>query len=243
MVANFPARNNPYGQGPDAGARFPAGARPMYDEARGTRTACLSRSRGRRACLGRDRMALAFSRPTRSSSAARAGAGLSIRPASLVSTGPSTARGGTSTSARSPAAGGRTSCRSGSSLMATARGPPSSTSGVAPECAPRGSRSAASASWRDLERLLSEVGRGLRPGGLFGSLLIRGVPIKRRARHPVALGFWLVRRLPGWRRRARIGPISEFTRSLGRAGLEKLRCEASGVHIAVLARRRSEQRS
>jgi SAM-dependent methyltransferase len=95
----------------------------------------------------------------------------------------------------------------------------------------------------DLERLLSEVGHVLRPGGLFGSLLIRGVPTKRRARDPVALGFWLVRRLPDWRRRARIGPISEFTRSLGRAGLEKLRCEASGVHIAVLARRRSEQRS
>jgi ubiquinone/menaquinone biosynthesis C-methylase UbiE len=95
----------------------------------------------------------------------------------------------------------------------------------------------------DLERLVSEVGRVLRPGGLFASLLIRGVLTRRRARDPVALGFWLARRLPGWRRRARIGPVSEFTRSLGRAGLEELRCEASGLNIAVLARRRSEPRS
>ena len=96
---------------------------------------------------------------------------------------------------------------------------------------------------RDLDRLLGEVGRVLRPGGLFAGLLIRGVPTRRPARHPVALAFRLVRRLPGWRRRVRTGPFSDFMRCLDRAGLEGLRCQASGARIAVLARRRSEPSS
>jgi SAM-dependent methyltransferase len=92
---------------------------------------------------------------------------------------------------------------------------------------------------RSLERVLGEVARVLRPGGLFVSLLIRGMPAKGPSRHPVALAFWLLRRLPGWRGRVRIGPFGEFIRGLDQAGLEAFHHRTWGAHIGVMARRRS----